>query len=265
VKSLKYCFVILCLFLAACGTAAAPVLPARIKDLQSKGKLIVGTAVTAPFEYHDAATNELVGFDVDLTRAIASRIGDKVEVEFKEIPFAELPGQLAAGNVDMVIAAMYITDARKQVVDFSQPYLDTGLVMVTKNTTDIKAPADLKGKMVGVKEGATGQTWAETLRNQQGVALEIRTYKTTLESLDDLDNGKIDVVLNDKLNTLEYIKTHPSIVVTGDVLSPAGLGIAVKKGDNDLRTLIDNTLSDMKKSGEIQKLYDKWISPTVKK
>src|SRR5260221_12048256 len=133
VKSLRLITLCLTILLAACQSAATPS-PApvaqRIKDIQSSGKLTVGTAVTAPFEYHDATTNQLVGFDVDLTNAIASRISDKLDVQFKEIPFADLTKELAAGNVDMVIAAMYITDARKQVVDFSQPYLDTGLVMV---------------------------------------------------------------------------------------------------------------------------------------
>jgi ABC-type amino acid transport substrate-binding protein len=276
-KSLRYFVFILAIVLTACqGNIQTPIgpimasktpslstesaaLPQRLQDIQKAGKLIVGTAITAPFEFRDKTSNELIGFDVDLINEIASRL--KVKVEFKEIAFAELLNELSAGKVDVVIAGMYITDARKQIVDMSQAYLDTGLVMVTKNTSAISTPQDLKGKTVGVKEAATGQIWAENLRDKDGVALEVRTYKTTLESLDDLDAGKVDVVLNDKLNTLEYMKTHPTIKLAGDVLAPAGLGIAVKKGDSDLLAFIDTVLADLKTSGDIQQWFGKWISP----
>lgn len=234
-------------------------LPARLQEIQTADKLVIGTAITRPFEYRNDE-NQLIGFDISLMEKFAQELG--VSIEWKEMAFADLITELEAGNVDVVIAGMYITPVRQEVVDFAEPYLDTGLVMVTRtDAAEITSPEDLAGRTVGVKEGATGEVWAEQFRTEDEIELEIRQYTDTLDSLDDLDAGQIDVVFNDKLNTLEYIKTHPDIQIQGEVFAPAGLGIAVQKGDADLLAFINETLADLKAKGEIQKLFDQWINP----
>jgi len=235
-------------------------LPPRLRDIQQSGTLTVGTALTSPFEYHDPSTNNLVGFDVDLATLIADRLG--VSLEWKEMAFADLLSELNAGKVDMVIAAMYITPERETIVDFTQPYLATGLVMVVQaGDTRISDFESLEGKTLGVKEGATGERWADTLRDEQGIDMTILRYETTLDSLDDLAAGLLDVVINDKLNTLEYIKTHPQVQIAGDVFDPAGLGIAVQSNDDDLRAFLNETLADLDQSGRINQLFNEWINP----
>lgn len=254
---------ILVLSLSGCDdqqTANDPSLAPRLRDIQQAGTLMIGTALTSPFEYHDPNINNLVGFDVDLATLIADRLG--VALEWKEMAFADLLSELNAGKVDMVIAAMYITPERETLVDFTQPYLATGLVMVIQTgDTRISDFESLEGKTLGVKEGATGERWADALRDAQGIEMTILRYENTLDSLDDLAAGLLDVVINDKLNTLEYIKTHPQVQITGDVFDPAGLGIAVQTGDDDLRAFLNETLADLQQSGDIDRLFDKWINP----
>ncbi len=262
-KRLLAWWVIPGLILTGCNqhdTPVNPTLPPRLRDIQHAGKLVIGTALTSPFEFHDPATNDLVGFDVDLATLIANRLD--VAVEWKEMAFADLLGELKVGKVDIVIAAMYITPARETLVDFTQPYLSTGLVMVVRAGEDrISDFESLAGKTLGVKEGATGEQWADMLRDEQGIAMTILRYENTLDSLDDLNTGLLDVVFNDKLNTLEYIKTHPGVQIVGDVFAPAGLGIAVQPGDDDLRAILNDVLSDLQQSGQIDCLFDQWINP----
>lgn len=232
----------------------------RLADIQNRGQLIVGTAITRPFEYRDDATNQLIGFDVDLMTLIASELG--VNIIWREMAFADLLPELQAGNVDAVIAGMYITPAREDVVDMSNPYLQTGLVMASHmGITDIETLQDLTGKTVGVKEGSTGERFAMRLRDEQNIELELRRYTDTIDSLEDLDTGLVDVVFNDYINTLEYIKTHPNVRVIGDIVEPAGLAIAVRTGDSDLLRFINEQLATLETNGTLQNLFNLWINP----
>ncbi len=235
---------------------------AKLKD---KGTLVIGTAITKPFEFHDPDTNELVGFDVDVANYVAQQLG--VKAEFVEMPFASLIPSLETRKVDMTIAAMYIKPEREEVVDFAKPYMETGLVMVVRPdlADKVKTTDDLNGLKVGVKIGATGDALAQDLI-AKGVNLERKEYKETLESFADLESGRIDVVLNDYLNTLAYIKDTGSdvVIVKGEdgkvnFLSHVGLGIAVHDGDKELLAKINDILDEMHQNGTYDKLYQKWL------
>ncbi|NCD07818.1 MAG: transporter substrate-binding domain-containing protein [Negativicutes bacterium] len=161
-KKTKIVAGILAAFMAAtfmvggCGKSAEPTTKApsqsRIDEIKKNGKLVLATGNYRPFEYHDEKTNKLVGYDIDLTEAIAKKIG--VPLEVKEMQFTSLIPTLQNGQADIVIAAMYITDQRKEVVDFANPYMDTGMVLVVKgDNNEIKSLKDLDGKVIGVKTG----------------------------------------------------------------------------------------------------------------
>ncbi len=251
--------------------AAAPAEEAADTDeltldkLKEKGVLVIGTAITKPFEFRDPDTNELVGFDVDTANYIADKLG--VEVDFKEMPFASLIPSLETRKVDMTIAAMYIKPEREEVVDFATPYMETGLVMVVRPelVDQVKTPEDLAGLKVGVKIGATGDKLAQELIDQ-GIDLDRSEYKETLESFIDAEAGRVDAVLNDYLNTLAYLKDTGSDlqIVTdenGEVnfLSNVGLGIAVHDGDAELLAAINDALAEMQADGTYDEIYQKWL------
>jgi ABC-type amino acid transport substrate-binding protein len=246
--------------LTACGSGTGKTFDSpRLQQIQNNKKLVVGVALTAPFESRDPQTGALVGFDVDLANKIAAELG--VPIEWKELAFADLVPGLQAGNFDMVIAAMYITPARKELVDMSQAYVDTGLVIVTRkeDVASMRTAADLAGRKVGVKKGATGARYAEKLK-AEGNTLIIQEYTDTVDSLDELGKGFVDAVLNDKINSIQYAKTHPEVAVSSEVLDPAGLGIAVRKGDTDLLNLINDVIKRMRSDGSMDQLYKQWIS-----
>ena len=253
-----------------------PVLTAEKVDSQTvltriheRGTLLVGTAITKPFEFHDPQTGSLVGFDIDLVNYIAGNLD--VKPEFVEMSFANLIPALQENKVDMTIAAMYITPDREDLVDFSNPYLETGLVMVVQPGLfeEIKSTEALKGKRLGVKIGSTGAKLAAEL-NSQGYQLKISEYKETLDSLLDLEVNRVDVVFNDYLNSLAYIKNSDSslkIAANGSAepifLSSVGLGIAVRQGNRELLDVVNAALIDMNQTGTFQKIAETWLLPEV--
>lgn len=253
--------VLITVLMAGCGQSSTSTNNAsnqsRIDQIKKNGKLVLATGDYRPFEYHDEKTNKMVGYDIDLTEAIAKKIG--VPVEIKEMQFTSLIPTLQNGQADLVIAAMYITDQRKEVVDFADPYMDTGMVLVV-NASDnaIKSVKELDGKVVGVKTGATSEKVAQDLK-AQGANITIKSYKETVDYLLDMENGRIDASINDLLNQLEYNKSHPNVKIVGEPFTKASLGIAVKKGDKELADLINSVLKEMKQNGEADKLYQKWV------
>ncbi|WP_018702658.1 transporter substrate-binding domain-containing protein [Anaeromusa acidaminophila] len=244
--------------LAGCGSDKPTAQKSRIDEIKQKGKLILATGNYRPFEYHDEKTNKIIGYDIDVAEAVAKKIG--VPLEVQEMQFTSLIPTLQNGQADLVIAAMYITDQRREVVDFAEPYMDTGMVLVTmKNKTAINSVNDLAGKVVGVKTGATSEKVAQDIK-AKGIDFEIKSYKETVDYLLDMENGRLDASINDLLNQLEYNKTHPDVRIVGDPFTKASLGIAVKKGDKELADVVNAVLKDMKQNGEADKLYKKWLT-----
>ncbi len=252
--------VVAVMLVAGCGQPAAKTDSAtqsRIEQIKKNGKLVLATGNYRPFEYHDEQTNKVIGYDIDLAEAIAKKIG--VPLEIKEMQFTSLIPTLQNGQADLVIAAMYITDQRREVVDFAEPYMDTGMVLAVKaENTAINSVKDLDGKVVGVKAGATSEKVAQDLK-AQGANITIKSYKETVDYLLDMENGRLDASINDLLNQLEYNKTHPNVKIVGEPFTKASLGIAVKKGDKELVDLINTVLKEMKQNGEADKLYQKWL------
>jgi ABC-type amino acid transport substrate-binding protein len=236
-----------------------------LERIKASGLLVVGTAITKPFEYYDPETKELNGFDVEIANHIADQLG--VRIKWVEMPFANLLPALEEQKVDMTIAAMYITEEREAQVDFSRPYIKTGLVMVSQadSADQIQSIQDLAGRSVGVKIGATGETFAKELI-AQGIPLNLVEYQNTLDSLLDLEVGRVDVVFNDYLNTLIYINEYKSdLHIFSDLkgginfLSQVGLGIAVHPSNQDLLNEINRILSDMEETGFTDRLYKTWL------
>ena len=242
-----------------------------LSQIQARDVLIVGTAITEPFEYRHPDTGELIGFDVDIAQYIADKLG--VKLEWVEMPFANLIPALQDRKVDLTIAAMYIKPEREELVDFSEPYIQTGLVMVAQSAlqAQIQTVDDLAGLKVGVKIGATGAALAQDL-SAAGISLEIKEYKSTSDSFLDLEVGRVDVVINDYLNSLAYIKDSQADfeIITNasaeiNFLSETGLGIAVHQGDQELLNLINAALIEMQSNGDFDRLKETWLMPIAER
>ncbi|POP41505.1 basic amino acid ABC transporter substrate-binding protein [Superficieibacter electus] len=226
-----------------------------LTKIKQRGSLIVATGNYKPFEYYDD-NNQLVGYDIDIARAVAKKIG--VELKVEDLQFTALIPSVQSGHADMVIAAMYITDARKKAADFSEPYLKTGMVFVTRSDNKtVTDAASLKGLTVGVKSGAASEQIAHQIN--QNVPFTIKTYQDTAQQTMDLANGRLDATINDLLNQLELNKVFPQVKIVGKPFTEAELGIAVAKGNTSLLSVINEVIAEQKANGEAETLYKKWI------
>jgi polar amino acid transport system substrate-binding protein len=234
--------VALSIFLSACG--------AQTEKIQ-----VALDATWPPFEYVDEGTKEIVGFDVDLMKAIAEKEG--LDVEFVNVSWDPLLAGMAQCQYDASISAMTITPERAEQFNFSEPYFEAGqVVTVTIDNTDIAGKESLAGKTVGAQLGTTG---AIELEKMEGVTL--KNYDDIGLAFQDLMNGQIDAVVADNPLALNYVGQNPDKLKTvGAVFTDEAYGIAVCKENTELLEKINSGLAKVQEEGVIDELIVKWIS-----
>ncbi len=218
--------------------------------------LRVGTEPSfAPFEFQKEGSKEFTGFDIDLIRAIGKQMGYKVEVQ--NMGFDALIPALNAGNIDVAIAGMSITDERKKVVEFSDPYYTSGLIiMVNKDNNDIKTLKDLEGKRIACQIGTTGEKKSRSVPGAQ-----VTAFNTQSEASLELKNGGADAVINDAPVVAYYLQQggSESAKTVGEKMEAEDYGIAVKKDNAKLAAEINKAMAELKKNGAFDKIYKTWF------
>lgn len=217
--------------------------------------LLVGIDPTyPPFESKDTQTGKLVGFDVDLINAICEQIG--VKPEFIDVPFDGIIPGLNDEKYDLIISSMTITPERQKVIDFSEPYYQAGqAIAVRPDEKYIQGVDDLKGKRIGVQLGTTGEMLAKQIPGTK-----VFSFDAISAAFIDLDNGKIDAIINDRPTTERFIALKGTAKVVGPTLTSESYGIAVRKGESRLLAAINSALESLKLSGEFQVINDKWFA-----
>ena len=240
--------------------AALPAAADSLAAIKQRGVLRVGCEGTySPFCYQDEQGN-LVGFDVDVARAVAEKMG--LKPEYTPSKWEGILAALETGRFDVVVNQVTVTDERKKVYEFSQPYTFSGLqVLVRKDRVkDIKGLEDLAGKKVGVLLGTNHEQW---LREHAPKA-DVRTYEDDAGRNQDLLVGRIDAIMNDRLIVGSTLKVYGgNIVPTGPLLYETRQSIAVKKGNPELVAALDKALTDLTTDGTMKKISEKWFSSDV--
>ncbi len=214
--------------------------------------LIVGTDPGfKPFEYKEG--QQIVGFDIDLSRQIAKDLGKRIKVE--EMAFDGLLPALQAGRIDMIIAGMTVTPDRAKNAAFSDPYYSaTQRVMVRRDHQRIKTVADLAGTRIGVQLGTTGDNLAHGIQGAQVVQLP-----STASVAQEISAGKIDAGILDDGPATQYLATNPHLMVLPQRLSSEDYAIALRKSDTTLRQQINKSIATMKQDGRYQQLMQKYF------
>ncbi len=217
------------------------------------GIKVATDATFAPFEYTDDDGN-LVGFDVDLMNAIAEKAG--IEFEWVNVPFDSVLAGLSECQYDAALAAISISDERKQSMLFSTPYLDAGLVVVVnKETTDIAGIDDLAGKSVAAQLGTTGEMVAQEIAD-----VDYKPYDSYELAFLELANKGVDAVIADNPLAMGYIAANPEkIMIVGDIVNSEQYGIAICKDNADLQAKIDVALKELIDSGYVSDLAAEYI------
>ncbi|HAP90283.1 MAG TPA: glutamine ABC transporter permease [Arthrobacter bacterium] len=250
------------LFLGLATASAAvpgnqPALPAGA-PADVKGKTFtIGTDTTfAPFEFRNGS-GDLVGIDMDLLQAIAKNQGFTVNV--KSLGFDAALQALQSNQVDGVIAGMSITDKRKLIFDFSDPYFDSGIQMaVAKSNNTVKSYADLAGKSVAVKRGSEGETFANSIKDQYNFTVKALDQSATM--YDDVKAGNSVAVFDDYPVLAYGISQNNGLKAVTEKEAGSSYGFAVNKGQNaDLLSAFDTGLAELKANGEYQRILDVYL------
>lgn len=219
-------------------------------------KLMVGVDTAfVPFEFKQG--DNYVGFDIDLWHAIAQKMG--VSYELRPMDFGGLIPGLQSRNLDVAMAGITITDARKQVVDFSNGYYDADLLIAVKSTDNsVHKFSDLAGKKVGLKQGTAAASFMKS------------HYKANYVEFPNIDNaymdlqaGNVDAVVHDSPNVLYYVKTAGNGKVktegSNDPILPQQYGFALQK-NSPYTAKVNDALSALKADGTYNKIYYKWFN-----
>lgn len=226
--------------------------------IEAAGVIKMATGTYVPFEYRDD-DNNIVGFDVDLGQLVADKLG--VELEVMDMTFTSIIPSIESGEYDFSFAAMYDTEARREVVNMTDSYMETGMVLVTVagNPLNITSLADCEGLRVAVKAGATSEVVAQEGLESGEVTYEIVGYEDTIGCVSDLVSGRVDVVVNDLLNQKEINKTNDKVEIVCEPFTEAKLAGAVALGNEDLLDFINEVIAEYRADGTYETLFSQWI------
>ncbi|MBS0847754.1 ABC transporter substrate-binding protein ArtJ [Citrobacter sp. JGM124] len=214
------------------------------------------SATYPPFESLDAS-NQIVGFDIDLAKALCKQM--QAECTFTNNPFDSLIPALKFRKYDAVISGMDITPERARQVSFTAPYYENSAVVIAKKGA-YDSFAALKGKRIGLENGTTHQKFIHDKHPEVNTV----AYDSYQNAFIDLKNGRIDGVFGDTAVVNEWLKTNPQLGTVGEhVTDPeyfgTGLGIAVRPDNPALLEKLNNALAAIKADGTYQKINDKWF------
>ena len=235
---------------ATAASSAAAASPAKV--------YAVGTdAAYAPFESQNEK-GEIVGFDIDVVKAVAAKAG--IEVKFVNTPWEGIFNALKQGDRDLLVSSITITDERKLSMDFSDPYFDAHQLIAVKADSKIARFEDLKSLKVGVQTGTTGD---ETITKLQGKnSPDIKRFESTPLALKELETGGIDAVVADNGVVVKYVKNNAGNrfkTVNDPAFLPQQYGIAVKKGNAELLAKLNQGLAAIKADGSYDRIYASYL------
>lgn len=248
------------LALVAALTSLLPAAPALAADLltdaRARGTLRIAMEGTyPPFNFKDPKTGLLSGYDVDVARLVAGKLG--LKPEFVTTEWAAILAGLAAGKYDVIVSQVGMTPRREQAFDFSRPYTYSfpQLVVRKNERANYGSLADLKGRKVGVGQGSVFEQQVKAVPG-----IEVKSYPAAPENLQDLAFGRIDAALNDSLMVAYLLKHSPLPIKAGArVGAPERMGIPFRKGSPQFKAAVDKILLDATADGTLKALSLKWF------
>ena len=249
------------LLLAGCGstnagtTATTPAAPQKI---------VVGLDDNFPPMGFRDEKNELVGFDIDLAKEAAKRLG--MQVEFKPIDWNSKEVELNSKKIDVLWNGLTITEERKKNIAFTKAYMENRQIIVVLPNSNIKTKANLAGKTVGVQDGSSS---VDALNNDAATLKtfkELKKYPDNVNALLDLKAGRVDAVVVDEIVGRYYTNKKPGeYTILSDNFGSEEYGVGLRKDDTQLLEKIQKALDDMKKDGKAAEISKKWFGENIVK
>ncbi len=255
------------LLFSACGQTpvnnnAQPSASAAAGDKQLPEKLIMGVDDSFPPMGFRDESGEIVGFDIDLAKAVGEHLG--VTIEVQSIEWAVKEQELNTKKIDLIWNGYTINEERQKQVLFSKPYLANNQVIVVKKDSGYKTFADLKGKKVGIQTGSSAMDALDEATDLKSSLGQVVEFKENVMALMDLDKGGVDAVAVDEVVANYYIaKDKYDFVLMDEKLAPEEYGIGFRKEDTQLAEAFNSALMEMHKDGSLAKIAEKWFGKDI--
>ena len=248
--------------LFAGGNKENSVKDTSIEDVKEKGYFILGLDDSfPPMGFRDEAGN-IVGFDIDLAKEVAKRLG--VELKIQPVEWSGVILSLNKGDIDCIWNGMTIKPERAEKIDFSKPYLANTQAVAVLEGSAVKSKKELAGKKAGVQLGSPSEEAIAADAEVGGKLGEIRKYGTYPEALLDLSAGRIDTVVGDAILLRYYLaKKEGEYRVLEDNFGAEEYGVGFRKSDDSFREAVDRTLDDMRKDGTAAAISKKWFGDNI--
>lgn len=226
--------------------------------IQAEGKIVVGLDDTfAPMGFREKGTNELIGFDIDMGEELSQRLG--VEFEWLPTEWKGVTGSLNSKKFDAIINGMSITDARKEAIDFTIPYVSAGIGAVVLEDSDINDIEALDGLKIATQTGSSGAEACE----EKGYE-DVSFYDQYPNAFQDLSIGRMDVIVVDATTATHFIAEKPGEyrLLEGRIVKE-DYGIGIRKEDDVLEEKLNEALMEMMEDGSLAALSEKWFGADV--
>ena len=232
----------------------------NVNSMKYSRIITIGIDEFAPFGFTDENGN-IVGFDVDLAKEAAKRMG--VELNFKIIDWNNKEMEITSGNVDMIWNGCDIMDEYKNYMIFSKPYMDNRQILLVKkgNPEEIHSVGDLTGKIVATQAGSNSETYIDENESLRNSFAKFKTYHNINSGFAALNNGEFDALIIDEIAARYEVNKNPDMfeVVEVTVGPITEFGIGFRKGNTELRDKVQNAFDAMIKDGTAKRISEQWF------
>ncbi|WP_243362139.1 ABC transporter substrate-binding protein [Fundidesulfovibrio terrae] len=247
------------LVLAMC---VSPAFAGKLDDIKKKGVLVAGVKDSQPpFGYVDEQSKQIVGFEIDLMNALATKLGVKLEI--KPVTSSTRIPMLTQGDIDIVAATMTHSRERDKTIDYSITYFLSQQKLLVKKSSGLTSIKDFAGKKIGSAKGSTSEQNAKKAQP----AATIVSFETYPEAFLALKQGKVDAVTTDDailLGIKNKDDKPEDYDLVGEAISAEPYGLGMVENDSKFRDAVNFALMEMWTTGEYQKIYDKWFGKDTK-
>jgi polar amino acid transport system substrate-binding protein len=259
--SLALCALVAGASLFAAG-AADSATDTSLKSILDKGQFVLGLDDAFPPMGFRDANNEIVGYDIDLAKEVAKRMG--VKLVLQPIDWNAKEQELNTGKIDCIWNGFTITPDRAQAMAFTKPYLKNAQVVVVRKDSPYKTLADLKGKTVGLQAGSSAADALDNATDFKASLKGVVEFKDNLTALMDLEIKGVDAVVMDLIVANDNInRSGKAYSILGESLSPEDYGVGFRKGDIALRDEVQKTLEKMAADGTVAKITTAWFGSDI--
>jgi len=256
------CLLTATVFLASgCGTKKSD--DKSLEQIKAKGFFIVGLDDQfPPMGFRGQDNNEIVGFDIDLAKEVAKKLG--VKVEFKPVAWDGIISSLNKGDIDVVWNGMTITEERKKNIDFSKAYLNNRQIVMVTDDSAITTLDMIKGKIVGLQLGSSSEAALNGKPDIANNLKELKKYENNTLALMDLASKRIDAVVVDEIVGRWSMAKKPGVYkVLKEDLGPELFGVGIRKSDVTFREAFDKALDAVKSDGTGAAVSKKWFGEDI--